>query len=116
MYRLNHRWELGGKLAYKDGELRVTRDSGRFEDFGVALAVLRGRYHLTHKWDGLAEYRWLRDRDGDNRREGALLGVYRHIGGNLKLGVGYNFTDFSDDIKDAEYDNHGWFVDLIGKF
>jgi hypothetical protein len=34
----------------------------------------------------------------------------------VKLGVGYNFTDFSDDLGDLSYDERGWFVNLIGKF
>ncbi len=116
LYEVGARWELGGKLAVKEGQVRMFRDSGSWEDYGVGLAVLRGRYHVTKAWDGVAEYRYLKDRHGDSARHGALLGVYRHLGDHFKVGVGYNFTDFSDDIRDAEYDNHGWFVDLIGKF
>ncbi len=100
----------------KEGQLRLFRDSGSWEDYGLGLAVMRGRYHVTRAWDAVAEYRYLRDRHGDNTRHGALLGVYRHLGDHFKIGVGYNFTDFTDDIRDAEYDNQGWFVDLIGKF
>jgi hypothetical protein len=32
----------------------------------------------------------------DHSRRGALATIYRHLGSNLKIGVGYNFTDFSD--------------------
>ena len=116
LYELSARWEIGGKLAVKEGEVRMLRDAGSWEAYGLGLAVVRGRYHVTKAWDALAEYRYLRDRHGDNNRHGALLGVYRHVGEHFKVGFGYNFTDFSDDIRDAEYDNHGWFVDLIGKF
>lgn len=116
LYELSTRWELGGKLALKEGQVRLFRDSGSWEDYGLGLAVVRARYHVTKAWDALGEYRYLRDRHGDNARHGALLGVYRHLGDHFKVGVGYNFTDFSDDIRDAEYDNHGWFVDLVGKF
>ncbi len=116
LYAFNARWELGGKIALKEGRVRMFRDSGSWEDYGVGLGVLRARYHLTHEWDALAEYRYLNDRHGESDRHGTLLGVYRHVGEHFKVGVGYNFTDFSDDIRDAEYDQHGWFIDLIGKF
>ncbi len=116
LYRVNARWELGGKVALKEGRLRAGRDMGPWEDYGVGLGVLRARYHLTHRWDGLIEYRYLHDRFGESTRHGSLIGLYRHIGEHMKLGIGYNFTDFNDDLKDAEYDNHGWFVDLIGKW
>ena len=36
------------------------------------------------------------------------------MGENFKLGAGYNFTDFSDDLTDLSYDNRGWFLNLTG--
>jgi hypothetical protein len=32
------------------------------------------------------------------------------------VGVGYNFTDFSDDLTDLSYRSRGVFVNLLGKF
>jgi hypothetical protein len=116
IYDLNERWELAGKLAARLGERRTFRDAGPWQDFGLRLASVRGRYHFTHKWDGLAEYRWLSDINGDGDRHGALLGIYRHVGENLKLGVGFNFTDFNDRLRIDSYENHGWFVDIVGKY
>jgi len=31
----------------------------------------------------------------------------------MKVGAGYNFTDFSDDLTDLRYDDKGVFVNLI---
>ena len=50
----------------------------------------------------------------NQRRRGALATIYYHIGKNLKAGVGYNFTDFSDDLTDLKYNHKGVFVNLIG--
>ena len=117
LYRLNRNWEIGGKIAVKEGRMRTFRDTGKWHDSGVMLAVLRARRHIANEWDALAEYRLLRDRHGDNRRHGALIGIYRNFGEQqIEMGVGYNFTNFSDDIRDARYDRRGWFIDLIGKF
>ena len=41
-------------------------------------------------------------------------GLYRYFGEHLKAGVGYNFTDFSSDLTDLDYDHQGWFFNIIG--
>jgi hypothetical protein len=115
IYDLNRRWELGSKLAWKRGEVRQNRDEGRWFRTVKRLAVVRGRYHLSRQWDGLIEYRWLDVDEADDNRQGALLGIDRHINAHLKIGVGYNFTDFSDDLTDLDYQNNGWFVNFVGK-
>jgi uncharacterized repeat protein (TIGR01451 family) len=115
IYDLSRRWEAGAKLAWKRGEVREGRDSGEWYRTVKQLAVLRGRYHLTRRWDGLAEYRWLNIDETDELRQGALLGIERHINDNLKVGVGYNFTDFSDDLGNLDYQRNGWFINLVGK-
>ena len=116
IYDLNQRWEVGAKLAYKAGDTRLTRGSGQWFETGAHLAVTRARYHMLKKWDALLEYRWLESETEDDDKHGALLGVYRHVGKHMKIGAGYNFTDFNDDLTDNDYDSNGWFIDIIGKY
>ena len=116
LYKQSSRWEFGLKLAIRRGQIRANRDSGQFFDSGLDLAVGRVRYHITHKWDGLVEYRYVANSELDDARSGALIGAYRHLGRRLKFGAGYNFTDYSDDLTNLDYNNGGWFVDLIGKW
>ena len=71
---------------------------------------------MSRKWDGLAEYRWLSDFDGNNDRQGVLVALYRQVNEYFKVGVGFNLTDFNDELRLDSYDNHGWFVDLIGMY
>ena len=52
--------------------------------------------------------------DLKERRGGALVALYRYLGDHFKVGVGYNFTDFSDDLTDLSYNHHGWFFNLVG--
>lgn len=47
---------------------------------------------------------------------GALFAVYRHLGPNVKVGAGYNFTDYSDDLADLSHRIHGFFFNVVGKF
>jgi len=116
IYDPANRWEFAAKAAIRKGEQRSLRDTGPWQEFGLRLASIRARYQVTRKWDGLAEYRLLSDFDGNNERHGALLGLYRQVGGHFKVGIGFNFTDFNDELRVESYDNRGWFVDLIGKY
>ncbi|MFK7816797.1 MAG: OmpA family protein [Gammaproteobacteria bacterium] len=116
IYDLTKKWEVGAKVAYKTGDRRIQRGSGTWFETGAHLAVARARYHMLKKWDALFEYRWLESEERDDNKDGALLGVYRHVGQHMKVGAGYNFTDFDDDLTDNDYDAHGWFFDITGKY
>jgi hypothetical protein len=47
---------------------------------------------------------------------GFLAAAYRHIGENMKIGVGYNFGSFSDNVADLTHDDGGVFLNVVGKF
>ncbi len=115
IWRFDPRWELAGKLAARRGEFRMGRGQGPWLDSRADFGAAQLRYHLIAKWDGLAEYRVMRVKDG-GRKQGWLVGVDRQVGQNFKLGVGYNFTDFSDDLTHLRYDNKGWFLNMTGYY
>ena len=85
-------------------------------DNDATLAAVRLRYHIVKNWDGMVEYHWLDSDASATTRSGGLLAAYRHIGDNLKVGVGYNFTDFDDDLGNTDFDAKGWFINVIGKY
>ncbi len=113
-YDLTANWSLGSKYAYRMGQESLDRVNPNFFDNPAHLAVLRVDWRFLKEWDGLAELRTLNLPDINQRRRGALAAIYRHISKNLKAGVGYNFTDFSDDLTDLKYNHKGVFVNLIG--
>ena len=56
----------------------------------------------------ISETHWPRVRqlglpDINQCRRGILTAIYHHISKNLKAGVGYNFTEFSDELTDVRY-------------
>ncbi|GAA5445296.1 hypothetical protein Misp06_03495 [Microbulbifer sp. NBRC 101763] len=114
-YDLTRRWTLGAKYAYRLGQLSLDREDPEFFDSRASLYVLRADWHFVKRWDLLIEGRLLDLPDAQDSKSGALIGLYRHIGDHLKLGVGYNFTDFSDDLTQLDYDSQGMFVNIIGK-
>jgi hypothetical protein len=64
----------------------------------------------------MLELRRLAIHETDDARSGCLAGLYRHIGDHVKIGAGYNFTNYSDNLTDLSYRSHGFFVNTIGKF
>jgi hypothetical protein len=62
----------------------------------------------------LLEARMLDMSDLDESRSGALAMVSRYLGKHVKIGLGYNFTDFSDDLTDLSYDHSGAFLSVTG--
>jgi hypothetical protein len=47
----------------------------------------------------------------------SLAGVAAtRIGDKLKIGAGYNFTDYSDNLTDVSYRSRGFFINTIAKF
>jgi hypothetical protein len=52
--------------------------------------------------------------DLNESRTGMLTTISRYLGDHLKIGIGYNFTDFSDNLTDLSYDHHGVFLSLTG--
>ncbi len=116
IYDLDEKWELGAKYAHRVGDVRLARGSGPWFESGAHLAVIRSRYHFIKKWDALFEYRWLESETNDDEKHGALVAAYRHLGEHFKIGAGYNFTDFNDDLTDNDYDSDGWFFDIVGKY
>ena len=107
-------WSVGGKVGYRLGQVSLDREQREFFDNTARLVVLRADYRFRKGWESLAELRMLDLPDLGQSRSGALVAVYRTIGKHLKVGAGYNFTDFSDDLTDLSYDHQGAFVNLVG--
>ena len=113
-YDLTAAWSIGGKYAYRLGEISLDRENREYFDNSAQLVILRTDLRIREVWEGLVEARTLDLPDIDQSRSGALVAVYRYLGDHFKVGVGYNFTDFSDDLTDLSYDHQGFFLNLIG--
>ena len=113
-YDLGARWTIGGKYAYRLGQVSLERENPEFFDNNAHLVVLRADWRIGEGWEALLEGRVLDMPDLDERRGGALVGLYKRLGRNVKLGVGYNFTEFSDDLTDLNYNQKGAFINIVG--
>ncbi|MFK8029885.1 MAG: hypothetical protein AB8G18_06565 [Gammaproteobacteria bacterium] len=116
-YDLFKRWTIGGKYAYRQGEVTSNRESLDFTQSQADLSVVRLDYHLTHRWDALIEGRYLSIGDGIISRKGGLFGVYRHVNDQFKLGGGFAWGGIEERYLGVREDeNLQWYMNLIGKF
>jgi outer membrane protein OmpA-like peptidoglycan-associated protein len=107
---------FGTKFAQRTGELRDTRTGGDWYSSRADLAIFRTDIHFIREWDALVEGRRLTVAEAEDSRTGILAAIYRHLGRHTKLGAGYNFTDFSDDLTDLSYRSRGPFINLMSTF
>jgi hypothetical protein len=104
-----------GKVAVKafevqDAALPRIRSS-------MLLGILRLNYHLTEAFDVGAEYRWLGNFLTNEVEHGTLVEVAWIPVRYVSVGVGYNFTHFSDDLlDDPTTDRHGAFLRVSGRY
>ncbi len=115
IYDIDTRWQLAGKIAYKIAELERDKNSSNWLKSETYLWVNRLNYNIID-YDIFLEYRVLKNTLAKDQKSGYLLGVYRDMGNNLKLGLGYNFTDFNDDLTKLSYDAGGLFINVVKKW
>ena len=97
-YDITRNFTLGGKYAHRLSQI---------SQLGLVRFVYPG-------WEFLLEARLLDMADLNESRSGALGTISRYFGDHFKLGVGYNFTEFSDDLTDLSFDHSGAFLSITG--
>jgi hypothetical protein len=115
VYKPARRWEFAGRFAWREGEVRAGRGEGAWFDSAAFFSAAQLRFDMQMQWHAMAEYRRLDVRNG-GARQGMLAGADRDVAHNLRIGAGYNFTNFSDDLTDFGYDQKGWFLNLVGRY
>ena len=115
VYNPDPKWEVAGKLMVREGEVRYGRMQGEWAKSNAFFGAAQLRREIADKWHLLAEYRLLGVKDGGTR-QGVLLGIDRDLNDQFRIGVGYNFADFSDDLTDFDYDHRGVFINVTGRF
>jgi len=81
------------------------------------LSIFRLNFHVWKQLDYSIEYRVLRQKEAQDQREGFVTEISWKMAKYLRFGMGYNFTDFSDnEFSDNNYSVRGWFVRLQSKY
>jgi len=115
IYALETAYDLSGylqlveKYALKD--MKETVAGYDETENRVALWINRINYNVFKQWYAGVEYRTLTQTLGEDKKSGFLLEIAHRASENIYLGVGYNFTDFSDDLRrNNDYSSNGFFI------
>lgn len=111
---------VGGKYGMRIGSTRYRLDDNtagftEWMQSSEHLGVLRADINIRKIWNILLEGRVRASLDLKTADYGTLISINRDVGNNLKFGVGYNFGNFSDDLRDQVYNDRGWFINIVGK-
>lgn len=121
IYQVSKNFDVGAKYGVKVGEVTSCRSCSDWYGSNIHLIVGRVDWHVVKNWDALLEGRLMWQGNVGNSGEsatryGALAAVYRHLGDNFKIGGGYNFGAFDDNLTNVSFDKQGLFVNAIAKF
>lgn len=115
VFKPDGKWEFALKVADRYGEVRMGRGTGTWFDSRTTFYAAQLRYDMLYKWHALLEYRVLDVKEG-GLKQGFMIGLDRDITENFRVGVGYNFTDFSDDLTKHDYKYKGWYLNVLGTY
>ena len=115
VYEFSPKFEMAFKGAHRKGELRYRGENDWFSS-GATLYAVRGNYKINKDWQAQIEYRHLEVDVAKDTKAGWVTSLYRNVGSHGKIGIGYNFTDYNDDLTRLNYNSKGWFVNLVGKW
>lgn len=115
-YDVTENLTIGGKYGFRIGEISDSRAAEDFERSSMHLFVLRADLGIITDWHLLLEARGLYQPETQILNTGALAMVSYDINDTVRIGAGYNFGNFSDDLRDLTYDDGGLFLNLSARF
>ncbi|MBI3314622.1 MAG: DUF11 domain-containing protein [Candidatus Omnitrophica bacterium] len=113
VYDVDENWQLAEKFALRINEEKVT--GFEFNKTHTWLMIHRINYRVDRNWQLSGEYRRLTQEEAQDSKQGFLLEAARNINDNAQLGIGWNFTNFSDDLTALSYTSQGPFLRMTGK-
>ncbi len=113
--QINRSIEWVGKQVFKK---KITEVDPAFEfETNTSLSIQRLNFRIPLDLSVGVEYRLLRQKEAADDRSGFLGELMWNRLEHIGIGVGYNFTEFSSDLRfDSEYSEYGWFLRLQGTY
>jgi hypothetical protein len=117
VFSMEWSWELNQYIEWVDKEaIKVKQEAiDGLPDTKTTtfLSIHRLNFHLWKNFDWGVEYRSLRQDEAADARTGWLTELAWRANRFTRLGIGYNFTDFSDnEFSDNDYSVKGFYLRL----
>jgi hypothetical protein len=108
-------FQIVEKVAFRRSQLAVVNEPVAVND--IVLWINRVNYHVFEQVDASVEYRRLSQSLTGETESGFLVEASYLLGGHVRLGLGYNFTSFSDDeLADFSRDEGGLYFRVTGTY
>ncbi|MBF0478661.1 MAG: hypothetical protein HQL26_04190 [Candidatus Omnitrophica bacterium] len=114
LYDIDEHWQVGEKFAYRMAKEKVAGFD--FTNTHTWLMIHRINYKIDRDWMIGGEFRILAQHESRDMKSGFLIEAARRLNDFAQLGVGFNFTDYNDDLTSLSFASRGPFVRLTGKF
>ncbi|SFV64112.1 Flagellar motor protein [hydrothermal vent metagenome] len=111
---IDKNWQISEKLAYRLSEENIL-DLPTAKSSYWLLAGKLG-YKINENSRVWLELRHLRSSTAKDAKQGVVLGYSQRINKSIELAVGYNFTEFDDNLTYLDYSMRGIFVRVSGIF
>jgi hypothetical protein len=112
LYDLNPHWQWGEKIAFKHTDLLLETNNSGWTANDLWLWINRLNYRLPFHWEISTEYRILKDIQAGDDKSGFLVALFYEFNVHNRIGAGYNFTDFNDDLARLSHHARGFFVNF----
>ncbi len=113
VYDVNDAWQLAEKFAFRINDEKVT--GFEFNRTHTWLMIHRINYKVDRDWTLSTELRNLTQVEAKDSKQGLLMEATRNINDYAQLGLGWNFTQFNDDLTNLNYTSQGPFLRMSGK-
>jgi len=112
LYDFSSKWSLGSRLAMRYGREKIWQlpwaDSRRW------LVATRMGYKFAENTKLNLEYRLLKDLRARDQKEGTVIELVRRFNDKIEVGIGVNYSGFSDDLGQMDYTEKGAFLRITG--
>jgi len=114
-FQISRRIEWVGKQAFRK---KLTELDPALElETNTSLSIQRLNFEVPWDFTLGVEYRRLQQDEAEDVRTGFLGELMWNKLEHIGIGAGYNFTDFSSDLRfDSDYSESGWFLRLQGMY
>jgi len=116
LYDLVPKLSLGAKYVFRKSQVAARSQPQKFTPSSAHLAIIRADWHVIQAGDITAECRKFRGVNAKTTEIDSLMAVYPYLGSTLKLGVGFQNGNVSDDITDITHVRQGVFRNLVARF